>query len=443
MSKYEEKEAYLAKFPVVSQRKFYRDLFPLGSFETEFGYQESYEHTGKGNGFIVYETEDGKKHTRMVFDDLGEIEKALEYKTAFMSAISYFGRNRTSENAREMYALIFDLDEVGDEEIRLLFSAWIEGMGGRVPRPTYIVNSGGGIHLYYVFEKPIPLYPNIQKQLKKLKYALTDKIWNGDTSQLKLKQFQGINQGFRLVGSKTKHGETVKAYKTGERVSLAYLSQFVDEENRITDTFYHSKLTLEEAKKKFPEWYEQRIILKLQKKNWTCKRDLYDWWKGKRHLAEVHHRYFYIMSLAVYAYKSGVSFEELKADATEMQPLLNRISPENPFTMDDVNSALEMYQECYRTFPRKEIEKVTGIEIPANKRNGRTRADHIKLMNKMRELKIELGETPKDWRGRKSYREAVCKFLEMNPTATAADFCELTEMSRRVFFKYKKEFMKK
>ena len=238
----------------------------------KFGYQESYEHTGKGNGFIVYETEDGKKHTRMVFDDLAEIEKALEYKTAFMSAISYFGRNRTAENAREMYALIFDLDEVGEEEIRLLFSAWIEGMGGRVPRPTYIVNSGGGIHLYYVFEKPIPLYPNIQKQLKKLKYALTDKIWNGDTSQLKLKQFQGINQGFRLVGSKTKHGEIVKAYKTGERVNLAYLSQFVDEESRITDTLYHSKLTLAEARQKFSDWYEQRIVQTRQKKNSTCNR---------------------------------------------------------------------------------------------------------------------------------------------------------------------------
>ena len=435
MNKYEEKEIYLSRFPSAASADFYRDLFPVGSFEPETGYQESYEHTGKGNGFIVYETEDGKKHTRMVFDDLSEIEKALDYKTAFMSAISYFGRNRSAENAREMYALIFDLDEVGEEEIRLLFTAWIEGMGGRVPRPTYIVNSGGGIHLYYVFENPVPLYPNIQKQLKKLKYALTDKIWNGDTSQLKLKQFQGINQGFRLVGSKTKHGETVRAYKTGERVSLAYLSQFVGEESRITDSLYHSKLTLEEARKRFPDWYEQRIVQKRQKKNWTCKRDLYDWWKGKRHLAEVHHRYFYLMSLAVYAYKSGVSFEELQADAAEMQPLLNHVSPENPFTMDDVNSALEMYQECYRTFPRKEIEKITGIEIPANKRNGRTQAKHLQGARAIRDINNE------NWRagnGRKSAKEAVFKFLDMNPDGTAAEFCELTGMCRAVFFKYKK-----
>lgn len=437
MSKYEEKEQFLSRFPEVSSSAFYRDLFPVGTFEDEVGSQETYTHTGKGNGFIVYETEDGKKHTRIVFDDLAEIEKALQFKTAFMSAVSYFGRNRTAENAREMYALIFDLDEVGEEEIKLFFSAWVEGMGGRVPRPTYIVNSGGGVHLYYVFESPIPLYPNIQKQLKKLKYALTDKIWNGDTSQLKVKQFQGINQGFRLVGSKTKHGETVKAYKTGERVTLAYLSKFVDPESQITDTFYHSKMTLEEARKKWPDWYEQRIVQKRQKKNWTCHRGLYDWWKSKRHLAEVHHRYFYVMSLAVYAYKSGVSFEELKADATEMQPLLNHIAPDNPFTMDDVNSALEMYQECYRSFPRAEIEKVTGIEIPANKRNGRTQEKHLQGARAIRDINNE------NWRkgnGRKSVRNAVFTFLNMKPQATAGEFCELTGMSRAVFFKYKKEW---
>ena len=52
----------------------------------------------------------------------------------------------------------------------------------------------------------------------------------------------------------------------------------------------------------------------------------------------------------------------------------------------------------------------------------------------------------KDWRnkdGRPSYREAVFKFLDMNPEATAVEFCELTNMSRAVFFKYKKEWLQK
>ena len=35
--------------------------------------------------------------------------------------------------------------------------------------PTFLVLSGNGLHLYYVFEEPIDLYPNIKIQLKKPK----------------------------------------------------------------------------------------------------------------------------------------------------------------------------------------------------------------------------------------------------------------------------------
>ena len=35
-----------------------------------------------------------------------------------------------------------------------------------------VVNSGTGLHLYYVLEEPIPMYPHNQKCLKELKYCL-------------------------------------------------------------------------------------------------------------------------------------------------------------------------------------------------------------------------------------------------------------------------------
>ena len=439
MGLYAEKEKWLQQFPEVKFSEFYRDIFPAGSFEKEAGKMDDYERTGKGNGFIVYEMEDGRKHTRMVFDDLSEIGKQLDKKSAFMSCISYFGKNRTAANAREMFALVFDLDDVGGEEIQLFWDGWVEfygERGGRAPRPTYIVNSGGGVHLYYVFEIPVPLYPNIQRELKELKYKLTELIWNGDTSRLEQRQFQGINQGFRLVGSRTKRGETVKAYLTGGRVSLEYLSQFVPEEFRIKDTFYHSCTTLAEAKKKWPEWYHQRIELGRKRKGWTCNRALYDWWKGKWQLAQVHHRYFYIMALAIYALKSGVSLEELKKDAEEIRPGLNR--RDNPFTEDDVASALELYQECFRTFPRKDIEKLTAIEIPANKRNGRPQKLHLKMARAVRDVLQE--EKGKKWYGRPSVRQEVEDFITNYPAATYKDFVECTGLKKSVWYKYKREF---
>ena len=75
-----------------------------------------------------------------------------------------------------------------------------------IPKATFIVNSGTGLHLYYVLTEPVPMYPQNQKTLKELKYALTRQIWNRFTSSIREPQMQGILQGFRVVGSGSKLG---------------------------------------------------------------------------------------------------------------------------------------------------------------------------------------------------------------------------------------------
>ena len=441
-------QKYGFNFKRICSADFYRDIFPFGSFEEKLGRLDDYPKTNKGNGFLVYKTDDGKMHTRFVFDDHFEIWEYIRNDCVFMSPISYFGKNRTLANARELFALVFDLDEVGANELELLFTWYFYKQrkpfpGGnmqRFPTPTYVVNSGNGVHLYYVFENPVPLYPNIQRQLKNLKYDLTARIWNVDTSRLECPQFQGINQGFRLVGSGTKEGHTVIAHKTGEKVTLEYLSRFAAPENRITDTLYHSKMTLEDAKKKYPEWYHQRIELKRQKKNWTCKRALYDWWKEQVEGIVYHHRYFFIMCLTIYAIKCGIDFDELKNDAFGFQEYLTNLKPGEPLTDYDINSALEMYQECYRSFPRDDISKLSGIEIKANKRNGRKQKQHLEGARAIQAIQDKYGGTNwRDGNGRKSYQDLVVKFLTYNPNADYKEFCELTGMGKDVFYKYKKE----
>ena len=186
MSNYEEKEAWFLEqtrdnfwnFKSSSAADFYRDMFPAGTFENRVGHKFEYEKTNKGNGFIVY-TEGEKKHTRIVFDDLGELYELLNNECAFMSPISYFGRNRTAKNARYIYALAFDLDEVGRKQIDAFFGYHVYQK--HYPRPTYVVNSGGGVHLYYFFKEPIPMTPKNQKALKILKFPVSVELKLGKT----------------------------------------------------------------------------------------------------------------------------------------------------------------------------------------------------------------------------------------------------------------------
>jgi hypothetical protein len=434
---YQEKQDYFLNelnLKNTSTTDFYNDIFPPGSFEIELGKMDVYPKTKKGNGFIVYTSKNDTKHTRMVFDNHKEIFNLLNNDCAFMAPISYYGKNRTAKNARQLYALTFDLDEVGREELNLLLTYHFDS----IPRPTYIVNSGGGVHLYYVLKEPMPMTPTNQRLMKELKFVLTSIIWNEDTSRLKDKQYQGLNQGFRLVGGKTKNGEEVTAWKVGEKVDIEYLIGFTPGELNLHYHEYRfdSKMSLEEAKKKYPDWYHQRIELGREKKNWTCKRDLYDWWKRQLTKTKYHHRYFYIMSLACYAVKCGISEEELRTDAYSFLEYLNLKSPANPFTEDDIESALECYNESYRTFPREDIEKITGIEIPKNKRNGRTQSAHLVRARAMRD--INQAEQGTKWNGRLSAEKTVFAFLEQNPNAKAKDFCKQTGMHRATFFKYKK-----
>ena len=60
-----------------------------------------------------------------------------------------------------------------------------------LPKATFVVNSGTGLHLYYVLDEPVPMYPQNQLYMKELKYALTRQIWNRFTSS-ELPQNVGI-----------------------------------------------------------------------------------------------------------------------------------------------------------------------------------------------------------------------------------------------------------
>lgn len=303
--------------------------------------------------------------------------------------------------------------------------------------------------MFYVFEKPIPLYPQVHERLNLLKRNLTKRIWNPYTSDLKERQFQGVVQGFRTVGTKTKAGDITTCFRTGEKITVEYLNEWAtDEAVKVTDFKYKSTMSLQEAKEKFPEWYERRVVQGDTSGGgaWHPKgnpRALYEWWIRQIRLgAAPGHRYWCVYAMVVYGRKCGVPLEEIRADAYGLVEILNSLNPDDPFTKKDVRDALKAYQESNYKVSRQFISEQTAIEIKANKRNGRSQTEHVKLMNFVRE---EINGN-KDWRnkdGRPSYREAVFKFLDMNPEATAVEFCELTNMSRAVFFKYKKEWLQK
>lgn len=422
----------------VGAMEVYSDMFNLGYNEIQMNGEES--GVFKTNPIGYWKNGMFKGHYRVFFDDTFEetLKELQEADFSIINGITYFGRKNLQEHASKMYALIFDLDGVTDKTLNAFLSGAFEA--DAYPIPNYIALSGHGVHLYYIFEYGIPLYPNIKIQLKAFKYALTEKIWNQYTSNDKKKQFQGINQGFRVIGGKTKiEGVRVRAFRINQHpFNLEQLGNYIPEESRVDESklWKESRLTLAEAKKLYPEWYQEKVVEKQGRKYWECNSALYEWWKGKiKEGSTFHHRYFSIMCLAIYGAKCDLSYEEVKQDAFSLVPFLNAINPDEPFTEADCLSALECFDKRYCTFPIDDIVKISGIPIEKNKRNGRKQAVHVKYMNNQRAFKVEMGECTNG--GRPPKEEIVLKYLKDNPTeSNISKIARVCGVSRNTVYKY-------
>lgn len=435
------------RFAEVAPRDFYRGIFPAGELEKKGEYIR-----GKYTGIIVAVTNRKKRNgKRKVYrysltDDLDAVETAVNSNDfCLCSPISYAGKQRTAENARMLYAIVVDVDKIrvlenedtGELMPMGLINLWerhIEAVR-RLPKPTYIVSSGSGLHLYYVLEQPLPLYQDIAFELQEYKRELTRLIWHDTIVGIKHSsevQQEGIYQGFRMPGTITKNGGRAKAFLTGERVTMEYLNSFVGDINKAKKAVKQKKSPkLTEAAEKWPGWYERRIVQKQPRGVWCVNRALYDWWRERIiEGATVGHRYYCLMMLAMYAQKCSyydakhnpqpVTREELERDCMglidHMESLTN--SADNHFGLDDVLDALEAFDDRWTTYPRAAIEYRSGIVIPANKRNGRKQAEHIRLMNYIRDELNGNGDWNRHGNGRKSNAEGVLNWRFEHPDGT-------------------------
>lgn len=432
-------EALGTSYDEVGYLDFYRDIFPEGSFEKRGIYED-----GKYNGIAVSIQKGGKKTKRLtVTDDLEAIEEmAMTDDFCLMSPISYVGKSRKSGNARFMYAMAIDLDGIETLDQWQFFMQQVErghemlSFVWGLPRPTYIVSSGTGVHIYYVFQKPVPLFQNIVEQLEVLKKRLTWQAWTQGASSLHDNvQYESLFQGFRVVGTVTKDGGRCRAFRVGDKVTVEYLNQFVPAEYRVKSLLYQSDLKLEDAKKKYPEWYQKRIVEKRSRKTWVCKKDLYDWWIRKLSGgAEQGHRYWCIMTLATYAKKCGVPKDVLEEDAYGLIPLMN--TKGDAFTEDDVLHALEAFTDSYITYPIDTIVNRTGIPIEKNKRNYRKQTVHL-----ARARAVQAVDYPNhEWAGRPkgsgTAEKIVRKWQELHPAGKKADCIRETGLSKPTVYKW-------
>lgn len=439
----------------VGLEEFVRDVFPGSSLQSPE--LKAGESDGKGCVLITtrkrYTDNTGKLRQRevrkLVKSDYKGVDAALKSAnyTSLIFPFTVFGKRHRKENAHELHAITIDIDYVWEWHLRNLLR---QMETGRILTPSYITNSGNGVHLWYVLQEPVNLTIRQGQELVMLKKMLMHFIWNEYTSAAgNDRDSANIYQGFRLPGVFTKlaftdEGKALpepdsfrasvyrmtngRKYTVRELYSMLsdnfrkhYVAESIDnflpnldiiEAKYPWDVEGESKHTLAEAKLLYPDWYAEtiegkKLPYKKRTKDWICSEKLYDWWLGKmEYEAKVGGRYWAIRALVQYGVKCGIPESKIRADARSMLEKFDSLSisnnPADRFTWFDVECALDALNDDItrkKQSTRAFISETTKIEILPAKRNGRKRQEH---------LQAEYWET-RDKNGKVSLQVNLCR----------------------------------
>lgn len=451
---YRAKEALLRGrgFQEVDPYEFYREMFPKGSLQSEQG-------DGKGNVIATQIRPSGRGRTKqwIVDDSLKMLGKVIGDEFGLIPPIAFYGKTHRKQNAHELYAVAIDIDYVGEQQLKNLLKQF--GNGVQL-RPTYLVSSGKGVHVYYFLQESVQLYHNLESTLSELKEAFIRRLWN-DTSSLKpdTPDITGIYQGFRCVGSQSKLGAEypVRAFKLSEnrytledikasipdcKTDLSVLHKKPSPENKKT-------LPIEKAKELYPQWYQERIVEGKQKKKgtWICNVALYEWWKSKiMDNVKVGGRYFSIMALCAYGLKCSIPDAQIKKDAYSFLDHLESLTDDenNHFTREDVKDALKALKADHKLLStmasREWIEKQTKVQIPPSHREKGKRLkqkEHLELARFSRDIRQRMNGTKwTDNNGRPDKAAIVKQWRLENPEGRKVDCIRDTGLDKKTVYKW-------
>lgn len=457
---YLDKNVYLVEhgYYEVAARDFYRQLFPEGTLQTK-----GHDADARGNAIVLAfsgsgqgkRADRGKAKVRIMTNDLKALDFASRAKTAFIGPLTFWGRTHRRRLAHELLAFAIDLDYVEMKHLKNLLHQFDRAEVSKRLRPSYLVNSGRGVHLYYLLKEPITLYRNRAEALNLLKEALIKHIWNETTSaQPEDPDMAGIFQMFRAIGSPSKlgreyparafqlsHGDVLRYTFEEIRDSIPGCTIEIDRQSEENHGRGSSGVSLAEAKKKWPEWYERRIVQKQPPKKrqivWPSNVKLYEWWKRKiREKVQVGGRYYSIVALCAFGLKCHIPDDQIRADAQTFLEYLESLTFDdlNHFTQNDLLDALKTLDKDQRDrtalYTRRWIETKTGVKIPPRKRNGRTLIKHLIYARGVKRLKKELDEGEEGFiEGRKNKSSKVNEYVLHHLDATPTQIKQDTGMS--------------
>ena len=335
---WEAKSAYLNKrYPDISPYDFYASL-GLDDLPEYFQLCAVHANAKKGHRMQKY------------LDVMDMMIASGGRRDAYVYPAIYYKNYAKEDLLHLMPCIYIDLDYVKAADLRLLCQQDFYGF-----RPTYLVNSGNGVHLVYLLSEAVPTYDWVKELLKRLHCTLLQVFAN---HKFKADTGTGISHSYRIVGSQTKLGKSCKAYQVGEKMSIEALAGslgIVWQRPQYMERNYE-KRPADDAPHGHSGFYSYLAdLIPLRSK------------EG--------HRYNSIFALACVGYKCNIPFEQISQDAMTIARRLG-------LPLREAKHALEVCDpEKARTVRAATLEAWLGWSFDRKtKRNGRTQAEHLALI---------------------------------------------------------------
>ena len=284
-----------------------------------------------------------------------DVDELMSYQAdrsdVYVVPASFINGYNSSSTCKDVYALVVDLDKMKPETLQVIIENG--NLGGETPMPTYIVNSGQGVHFYYVFGEPVPHYHVNRKILKALYRKLC-----GITKQniLAKTDWHAITQPFRLPGSRTRLDQLVTGWKSGEKWDVKALAYRLGVDCAELDLRRRPLLSQREYKESREKYLQEQEENGEKKRARKAKNNRATWrssLEGKEGFyrsclqrcyeeTQEGSRYRSMCALVVVARKVvAISKEQVEQDLLQLLEHYNRIGKH--MTTSEVKKALRMY----------------------------------------------------------------------------------------------------
>ena len=264
----------------------------------------------------------------------GDIYDVLDYAWyedgVYVSYQDFDGREFKKENLRAIRCLIADIDNIDSRDIHEI----IQLINSGNLFPTYLVNSGNGIHLVFKLRKEKAYSDSIENLNRKFLKSVKEKLPTTDILPL--------THYYRVPGSYTKFGTKTTVFRVGDEIELKDVLKVKNYEKIVKKRIH----TTPNAHPMFYQWFKAKVLKTAIK---GC-------------------RYTSLYALCIVAWKCRISKKRLEKDLKYIVSVWNKKFYNDPIKESEIKKALKAYKPISVSARREYLNTLVNFEMKPKKK---------------------------------------------------------------------------